>query len=263
MQGLTEFLPVSSTGHLVILEDTLGVSEERFGLGFDAATHLGTLAAVLIYFRILLLSIAGAWLASVRARRWDLSRESRLGWLLLLGTLPAGAAGILVEDTAAEAFRSAGLVGMMLILFSLPMLFAEMLTSGRRTIGTTTARNAIVVGLAQTLALIPGVSRSGITISAGMGSGFARQEAATFAFLLSVPIIAAAGGKQLLDLFTSSRGASLSSDLAVYTSGLLTAGIVGYAAIAFLMRFLRVNSLYVFVAYRVCLGGLVLILWAA
>lgn len=262
VQGLTEFLPVSSTGHLVIVEDLLGVSQDDFGLGFDAAMHLGTLAAVLIYFRVLLLSLLGGWLESVRSMRWDVSPESRLAWLLLLGTLPAGVAGVLIEGTAEDAFRSSALVGLMLILFCIPMVVAERVSSGRRRMSNTEPRDAAFIGLAQAVALIPGVSRSGITIAAGMTSGFPRQDAASFAFLLSAPIIAAAGGKQIVDLVREGNGASLSGELGIYAVGLVSAGIVGFGAIAFLMRYLRVNSLNIFVAYRLGLGALVLALWA-
>ena len=262
VQGLTEFLPISSTGHLVIVEDVLGVSEDDFGLGFDASMHLGTLGAVLLYFRVLIRWLAVSWLSSLRVRRWDVSPESRLAWLLLLGTIPAGLAGVLIEDTAESAFRSSALVGMMLILFSIPMIVAERVSLGNRRTNDANPRDAILIGLAQAVALIPGVSRSGITISAGMMSGFPRQDAASFAFLLSAPIIAAAGGKQIFDLVRDGNGASLSGELGIYATGLVSAGLVGFAAIAFLMRYLRANTLNIFVAYRLGLGILVLALWA-
>lgn len=264
VQGLTEFLPISSTGHLILAEKALGISQDEFGLRFDAAIHLGTLAAVLVYFRIQIIGIVKAWLRSLRLARWDLTSESRLGWLLILGTIPAGIFGLLLEKTAEDSFRSATLVGATLILFCIPMILAERFGKRDREMADATRWDAVRLGLAQSVALIPGVSRSGITISAGMLSGFRREEAAVFAFLLSVPIIAAAGGKQLFDILSGrAESSSLENEAVVYAVGLVTAAIVGYAAVAFLVRFLRSNPLYAFVGYRVVLGAVVLSLAAA
>jgi undecaprenyl-diphosphatase len=262
VQGLTEFLPISSTGHLVLTEKLLGIDEARFGLQFDAAIHLGTLAAVLVYFRVVILRLAGAWFLSIQARDPGLNLDSRLAWLLLLGTIPAGIAGLLIENYAEDHLRSPELVAAMLILFCLPILLAERLGKQQRGIGSATPFDALLLGAAQSIALIPGVSRSGITISAAMFAGFKREEAAVFAFLLSAPIIAAAGGKQVFDLV---RGVDdgPSASIGVYVVGLITAALIGYAAVAFLLRFLRGNPLYAFVAYRIILGLTVLGLVAA
>jgi len=263
VQGLTEFLPISSTGHLILTEKALGISQDEFGLRFDAAIHLGTLAAVLVYFRRPIAGLVGAWLASLRARRWDVSRESRMAWLLILGTIPAAIAGYFLESTAEDAFRSPALVGANLVLFCAPMLLAERLGGKQRELDSATAADALSMGIAQSIALIPGVSRSGITIAAGMLGGFRREEAATFAFLLSAPIIAAAGGKQVFDSLQGGAGGSgLDNEAAVYTAGLITAGLVGYAAIAFLLPYLRANTLKVFIVYRLVVGSLVLALAA-
>jgi undecaprenyl-diphosphatase len=264
VQGLTEFLPVSSTGHLVLTEKALGVSQDDFGLRFDAAIHLGTLLAVLVYFRAMLLPLAGAWFASLQARNWNATPQSRLAWLLVIGTIPAGIAGYLLESTAEDTFRSPALVGAMLIVFSAPMLLAERFGRQQRDTADATPRDALLLGVAQSIALVPGVSRSGITISAGMLAGFRRDEAAVLAFLLSAPIIAAAGGKQLFDILTGDVATSgLENEYVVYGAGLVTAAVVGYAAIYFLVRYLRFNPLYLFVAYRLVLGALVLALAAA
>jgi undecaprenyl-diphosphatase len=264
VQGLTEFLPVSSTGHLILTEEALGVSESEFGLRFDAALHLGTLAAVLIYFHTLIAGLVTAWFDSVRRRNWSVTKESRLAWLLIIGTIPAGIAGYFLESTAEDAFRSPALVGVTLIIFCIPMVLAERYGRGVRALDSSTPVDAVVVGVAQSIALVPGVSRSGITISAGMLRGFRREEAAVFAFLLSAPVIAVAGGKQIFDIVTGDNGSSgLENEFLVYAAGLLTAAVVGYAAIYFLVRYLRSNPLYLFVAYRVVLGLLVLALAAA
>jgi len=261
VQGLTEFLPISSTGHLVIVEKALGISQDEFGLPFDAAIHLGTLAAVLVYFRGTMRQLVSGWFQSLRRRDWQATPHSRLAWLLLLGTVPAGIAGLALESTAEDAFRSPALVAAMLIVFCLPLLAAERWGRRQRDALNVTPVDALVIGVAQGVALIPGVSRSGITISAGMLGGFRRDEAAVFAFLLSAPVIALAGGKQVFDIVTGADDAG--RDYAVYGVGLLTAAVVGYAAIAFLLRFLRVRSLAAFIVYRVGLGALVLALAAA
>ena len=264
VQGLTEFLPVSSTGHLILTERALGLSQDAFGLRFDAAIHLGTLLAVLAYFRATIPLLLLEWLRSVRARSWALTPQSRLAWLLVLGTIPAGIAGYLLESTAEDAFRSPALVGAMLIVFSAPLLCAERLGRRRRALSDASPGDALLLGLAQSIALVPGVSRSGITIAAGMLAGFRREEAAVFAFLLSVPIIAAAGGKQLFDTLTGDAEASgLANQYLVYGAGLITAAIVGYAAIHFLVRYLRSNPLHLFVSYRLVIGAVVLALAAA
>jgi undecaprenyl-diphosphatase len=264
VQGLTEFLPISSTGHLILTEKALGISADEFGLRFDAAIHLGTLAAVLVYFRMIILSYIGGFFESLQARKWDVSRESKLAWLLILGTIPAGIAGYLLESTAEDTFREPALVGAMLIVFSLPMYLAERYGSRERRLDSLDAKDAVTMGVAQAIALIPGVSRSGITISAGMLRGFRREEAATFVFLLSAPVIAAAGGKQIFDVLTGDSGSSgLDNELLVYATGLVTAAVVGYAAVAFLLRYLRFNTLRVFIYYRLVLGAFVLLLAAA
>ncbi|HLF71779.1 MAG TPA: undecaprenyl-diphosphate phosphatase [Dehalococcoidia bacterium] len=264
IQGLTEFLPISSTGHLIIAEKALGMSRDEFGLRFDAAIHLGTLAAVLVYFRDTWLSLIAAWFESLRSRRWDATPQSKLAWLLILGTIPAGLAGLALESTAEDTFRSPALVAAMMIIFCVPLLLAERYGSRAREQAEASPIDALILGAAQSIALIPGVSRSGITISAGMLRGFNRESAAVLAFLLSAPIIAAAGGKQLLDIARGSAEAStVDNELAVYATGLITAAIVGFASIALLLKYLRFNSLAVFVAYRVIAGIVILGLGAA
>jgi len=261
VQGLTEFLPVSSTGHLILMERFLGISEEEFGLQFDAAIHLGTLAAVLVFFRHTAIALARAWWDSIIARDWRKSLHSRLAWLLLVGTLPAAVIGAAIENTAESTFRSPELVAVMLVVFCLPLLLAERLGAQTRGLHDAGIGDALLVGVAQSIALVPGVSRSGITISAGMLAGLRREEAAVFAFLLSAPIIAGAGGKQLFDALSGSSGSE--AGLHVYAAGMLAAAGVGYAAIAFLLRYLRGNPLHAFIAYRVALAAIVFGLAAA
>jgi undecaprenyl-diphosphatase len=261
VQGLTEFLPISSTGHLILTEELLGIPDGKFGLPFDASLHLGTLAAVLIYFRETVLRLIAAWFASLPSLNWRRTPESYLAWLLALGTVPAVVAGVLIEGLAEDELRDPVLVAAMLILFCIPMLLAERWGRGQRELSEATVKDALLLGAAQSVALIPGVSRSGITISAGMLAGLRREEAASFAFLLSAPIIAGAGGKQIFDTLRDSESAAGSLD--VYLVGLVSAGAVGYLAVAFLLRYLRSNSLLGFVVYRIVLGLVVLALVAA
>jgi undecaprenyl-diphosphatase len=259
VQGLTEFLPISSTGHLILAEELLGIPEGKFGLPFDAAIHLGTLAAVLVYFRDTVTRIIAAWFVSLPGFRWNMTPQSKLAWLLLLGTLPAVIAGIFIEGLAEDELRDPALVAVMMILFCIPMLAAERWGRGAREVDDMTPKDSLLVGVAQSVALIPGVSRSGITISTGMLAGLRREEAASFAFLLSAPVIAGAGGKQILDAIRD--GSSAAGGLDVYLVGLVSAGIVGYVAIAFLLRYLRTRPTTLFVAYRIAFAALILAWW--
>jgi undecaprenyl-diphosphatase len=261
VQGLTEFLPVSSTGHLILAQKILGIDDKEFGLQFDAAIHLGTLTAVLLYFRETFVELISDWFKSVAARRWDVTPKAKLAWLIILGTIPAGILGVLIQSKAEDAIRSPAIVATMLLLFTLPMLAAERYGSQQRDIDDTTPKDALLVGVAQSIALIPGVSRSGITISAAMFDGFKREQAAVFTFLLAAPITAAAGLKQVFDIARGHTEGTTGG--AVIATGVVVSFVVGFAAIAFLIPYLRTNRLNVFAAYRVALGVVVLGLVAA
>ena len=261
VQGLTEFLPVSSTGHLVLFEKALGVPEDRFGLAFDAALHLGTLLAILIYFRETVGRLLTAWLASVRERRWDDSTDSRLAWLILIATIPAGVVGILFDSTVESKLRDPLLIALVLALFSGVLVLAELLGKRRLQSSQIGSRSAIFVGLAQAVALIPGVSRSGITMSAGLFANLKREQAAVFAFLLSGPIVAGAGFKKLYDVIKEAHAGLLGrEDLAFFLVGFTLAAITGYLTIRLLLGYLRQHTLYPFVAYRLALSVLILVL---
>jgi undecaprenyl-diphosphatase len=254
VQGLTEFLPVSSTGHLIITERLLNVDQDRYGLSFDAALHMGTLLALLAFFGVAWVRLAEGALRTVSERSLA-DPEGRLAWLIVLGTIPAAVFGFLFESKIDDAFRSPFLVATMLILFSGVFLIAEAMASRRRTIHELTWVDAVIIGFAQAIALVPGVSRSGSTISAGLLRGVARPDAARFAFLLSAPVIAGGGGKQLLDVLQEFNDGKLGrDDAAFFATGFVLAAIVGYISIAFLMRFLQTNSLRPFVYYRVAAG---------
>jgi undecaprenyl-diphosphatase len=261
VQGLTEFLPVSSTGHLVLLEEGLDVSQDKFGLTFDAALHLGTLLAILVYFWETVVRLVVAGFASIGRRRWDLNADSRLAWLIVIGTVPAGVIGFLFENTVEEKLRDPAWVATMLILFSGALVLAEVWGKKRLQASQLGAPGALLVGLAQAVALIPGVSRSGITMSAGMLAKLDRQQAAVFAFLLSGPIVAGAGFKKVYDVLKEAHQGLLGrEDLLFFVVGFVLAAITGYFTIRFFLAYLRRRSLYPFVVYRVALGIIVLVI---
>lgn len=260
VQGLTEFLPVSSTGHLIIFEELLGVDQDKYGLTFDAALHLGTLLALLWFFGHRWIDLAAGAVRAVRERSFA-DAEGRLAWLVVLGTIPAAVLGFAFEDQIEDAFREPALVGMMLIAFSGIFVWAEAVSKRVRTSADIGWFDALFVGVAQAVALVPGVSRSGATISAGLFRDLQRPEAATFAFLLSAPVIAGAGLSKLVEAAGDVADGELGgSDLAFFAVGFAFAAVVGYLSIRFLLRFLATNSLMPFVYYRVAVGVLVLAL---
>ena len=251
VQGLTEFLPVSSTGHLVLLEKAFGLSQDRLGIPFDSALHLGTLLAILVFFWATILGLIRAWLTSVRERRWDLSTDSRLAWLIAIATVPAGIVGFLFESDIENKLRQPVTIAVMLAVFGLVLLIAEVQASGKLHASQIGFKGAVFVGLAQAIAVIPGVSRSGITMSAGLFARLDRQQAATFAFLLSAPVVAGAGLKGLYDALKAAHNGLLGrEDLAFFAVGFAMAALTGYVTIGVLLRFLRGHSFVPFVAYR-------------
>jgi undecaprenyl-diphosphatase len=254
VQGLTEFLPVSSTAHLILAEDLLGIDDERYGLAFDASLHMGTLAALLAYFGGRWVRLARAAFVALRARTFG-DPDGRLAWLILLGTLPAAAIGFAFERQIEDSLRSPWLIASMLVGFSGVFVVAERFGAREHGIERMGVADALIVGFAQAVALVPGVSRSGATISAGLLRGYDRRDAATFAFLLSAPVIAGAGTRASAGAVRDFIDGTLGRDEAVFfATAVVTAAIVGYAAIAFLLRYLATNSLLPFVAYRVALA---------
>ena len=247
VQGLTEFLPVSSHAHLVLGQRLLGADPVRFGLPFDVAVHLGTLAAVLIYF-------FETWLQLLRglfAGRW------RLPLILAVGTVPAVIAGLALED-AEPSLRQIPVIVVTLVIGSIVFLAVERVATQRRGMSSAGAMDAVLVGIAQAIALFPGISRSGITISAGLALGLTRVEATRFSFLLSAPVIAGAAATTLLD----EGAAPMLAQPDIVVVGIVSSFLSGVAAIAFLMRFLRTRSLGWFVPYRLALVALLLVLLA-
>ena len=258
-QGLTEFLPISSTAHLRIIPAFAGWEDP--GAAFTAVTQLGTMAAVLLYFRDDLRRISLAWLRSLRAPELRREQDARLGWYILLGTIPIGIFGIVFKDQIETGARDLYLIGTTLIVLGLLLLLAEKVGTRTRGIDQITRRDGIAIGLAQAMALIPGVSRSGATITAGLFLGLERPAAARFSFLLSVPAVVLSGLLELSSILSGEEGETTSLfGLVVAT---VLAFVTGYASIAFLLRYLANHSTGIFVAYRVALGALVLVLVSA
>ena len=255
VQGLTEFLPISSSAHLRIVPAILGWEDP--GAAFTAVCQLGTEAAVLIYFRHELWAIATHWLR--HPRRYE-DPEVRLGWFLIVATIPIGIFGFLFRDQIETGARNLWLIGTVLIVFALVLGYADRHGRHAREIDQLSARDGVLIGLAQSLSLIPGVSRSGATMSAGLLLGLERPAAARFAFLLAVPAVVASGLFELKDVIAGD--AHSTTPLGYVLVATAVAFVVGYAAIAWLLRYLAHHSVNIFVVYRVLLGSTVLILVA-
>ena len=256
VQGLTEFLPISSTGHLRIVPAFLGWEDP--GAAFTAVTQLGTLAAVLLYFRNDLWRIAIAWIRGLRDPEIRRTTDSRLGWYILIGTIPIGIFGLAFSDQIEGEARNLNLIGTTLIVLGLVLLLAERTGKRERDLDDLTIRDGIAIGFAQAAALVPGVSRSGATLTMGLFLNLERAAAARYSFLLSVPAVVLSGLFELKDI--GGEGAVGAGPTAIAT---VFAFVSGYAAIAFLIKFLATNSTLVFVVYRVVLGAVVLSLVSA
>jgi undecaprenyl-diphosphatase len=273
VQGLTEFLPISSSAHLIIVPWLFDWEEP--GLAFDAALHLGTLAAVFAYFwrdlLNMLLAVPDAlrrpsvYLRNTVGTQSERDRSARLAWLIAIGCIPGGVVGLLAQDRIDEFFHgddhqdlAIALIAIALIAFGLLLWAADYFAKHRREIAELNIKDTIVIGGAQALALFPGVSRSGVTLTAGLFREIKRADAARFSFLLGTPLVLLAGGKGLYDLVTDGAGDIGNFQL---IAGVLASAISGFAAISFLLRFLQRSSTLVFVIYRVVVGiGILLVL---
>jgi undecaprenyl-diphosphatase len=258
-QGLTEFLPISSTAHLRIVPAFAGWEDP--GAAFTAVVQLGTMAAVVIYFRRDLLRIGLAWLRSLRDESVRRTLDARLGWYIFIGTIPIGIFGLIFKDQIESGARDLYLIGSALIVLGLLLLAAERAASHERPLERITTRDGLLIGLAQALALVPGVSRSGSTITAGLFLGFDRPSAARFSFLLSVPAVVLSGLFEFASILDGSEDTQ--AGLGALAIATLMAFVVGYASIAWLLRYLVRHSTIVFVIYRVALGAIVLALVAS
>ena len=254
LQGVTEFLPVSSSGHLVLFHDILGFDLPD-NLTFDVVLHLGTLLALVIFFkkeiflyvRALLLSIIG------QCPKNDLS--ARLAWYLVLASIPAALAGYFFENQIKNIFRSSIVVSLMLIIFGILLYLADKFFKKEKNLAAINLKNSLIIGCGQALALVPGVSRSGITIIAGLSQKLKRETAARFSFLLSMPIVFGAGVKKMMDIENINFSETL-----IYLLGFIFSALTGYFCIKYFLKFLQNNSLKVFAFYRIGLGIIILLI---
>lgn len=250
IQGLTEFLPVSSSAHLILPSQVLGWPDQ--GLAFDVAVHLGSLVAVMLYFRHELRKLASAWLRSLNGLQ---TPESKLAWYLMIGTVPAGISGLMLGGFIEPHLRSIAVIASTTILFGLLLGWADLSSRGHKTIDQFTWKSALLVGVAQGLALIPGTSRSGVTITAALMLGFDRLSAARFSFLLSVPVIALSGGYKGIELLGQTSVPWLQMVL-----GSVVSGITAYLCIHTFLRIVERVGMIPFVLYRMLLGGILIYL---
>ena len=246
IQGITEFLPISSSGHLIIARDILGISQEG-GLAFDAVLQLATACAVLIYFRKDIFDLIKNIFTGFKD-----SSKNRLTLYLIIGTLPALILGLFLSELMDTVFRSTSIVSGTLILGSLIMWFADYSFQKRNKKEHLTLFSSFIIGIFQSFALLPGMSRSGMTISGGYFLGLTKEEAVRFSFLLSIPIITGSGLLQLIHIIENPL--LVSGGFVVLISGFVSAFIFGWIAIDFLLKYLKTNTFKVFVVYRTLLA---------
>ncbi len=252
VQGLTEFLPISSSAHLVLVPWLMGWSlESEAAFVFDVLVQLGTLVSVIVYFRADLLGMARAMLVGLRRGQFVTDATARLGWMVLLASVPAAVIGLLIKPWVERAFASPTAVCVFLLVNAALMAGAERLAKMARNLTAIHSRDALWIGAAQALALFPGISRSGSTISAGIVRRFLRPEAARFSFLMSIPVMLGAGLVASVDLVQSPSTAQQIGPIFV---GFTAAAIVGYLAIHWLLRFLARHPLTVFSIYCAVIG---------
>jgi undecaprenyl-diphosphatase len=257
IQGLTEFLPISSSAHLRIFPELFGWGDP--GAAFTAVIQIGTELAVLIYFRHDIWRIGRAWVLSLFKPEWRGQFDARMGWFIIIGSLPIVVLGVLLKDVIEQDFRNLWIIGTTLIVMGIVLGVADRLSSDDREIRQITIRDALLMGGAQALALIPGVSRSGATISMGRMLGFQREAATRYAFLLAIPAVVGAGLFELKEI----PGGANAYGWGPTIVATIVSFLVGYAAIAWLLRYISTRSYTPFVIYRIMLGTATLMLVAS
>jgi len=261
IQAFTEFLPVSSTAHLTLFPWLLGWPDP--GLSFDVALHAGTLAAVLLYFfedwlTLVICGLGGKYPTNAPAE--EVAQHRKLFWYMVIGTIPAAILGKLFHHYIEDELRQPMIIGASLVLVALLMWWADRRTTLTRKLEQSNLGDGVAVGAAQALALWPGVSRSGITITAGLFRNFTREAATRFSFLLSAPVIAGAVLTELPKLIKMHRAGGLDLPLSTLAISILVSAVAGYFVIAFFLRYLQTRTLQVFVVYRLVFGIIVLVL---
>jgi undecaprenyl-diphosphatase len=267
VQGLTEFVPISSSAHLIIIPWLFHWDDP--GLAFDVALHLGTLVALLWFFAADWVRLVRAGIASIIERKIGNDTDPRLAWLLIIGTIPGVIAGVLGESKIEELFHQPNAphspeamtaMAIVIALLGVALFVVERIARHLRGLAQVSLKDTVVVGLAQALAIFPGVSRSGSTITAGLALGLQREAAARFSFLLAAPIVAGAGLKSLFSVYSELKtGVMAQSELVLFAIGFVAAAISGYLCIEFLLRYLQKNSTDIFVYYRWLLAVLIII----
>ncbi|MDD5371043.1 MAG: undecaprenyl-diphosphatase UppP, partial [Anaerolineaceae bacterium] len=257
IQGLTEFLPISSSAHLVLTPYLLGwkiPAQEAFI--FNVLVQLGTLLSVILYFRADLVRIVRAFVVAIWRRQPFADPDARLGWYLILATIPAGLAGVVIKKQVEAAFSDPVATALLLLVTAALLVIAERIGKRARNLHQLNWKDALWIGIAQAIAIFPGVSRSGSTIAGGMTRNFERVSSGRFAFLMAVPVMLAAGLLETIDLV---KVPNLSSFLPILLAGFLTSAVVGYFSIRWLLRFLTQRPLYIFAIYCVLLCITVLV----
>ncbi|MET1132512.1 MAG: undecaprenyl-diphosphate phosphatase [Aeromicrobium sp.] len=257
VQGLTEFLPISSSAHLAIVPQLLGWEDP--GAAYTAVVQIGTELAVILYFWRDIWTIGSGWVRGLFSARARQEPEWRMGWFIIIGSMPIVILGLLLEDLIDREFRNLWFIGSMLIILGLVLGLAEKIGRKTKPIGDLSTRDAILLGLAQACALVPGVSRSGATISMGLFLGYERQAATRYAFLLAIPAVVGAGVYKLKDI----PGGENAYGTVPTLVGTVVSFVVGLAVIHWLLQYVSNHSYKPFVIYRVALGSLVLVLLSA
>ena len=271
VQGLTEYIPISSSAHLIIVPWLFKWTDPALtSLSFDVALHLGTLVAVLAFFAKDWVRLIRAWFLSIKERKIGTDPDRRISWFILLGCIPGGIAGVLGESKIDELFHQPNtpitrqailILAIIIVLLAFALYFFERKANHTREMNSLTFKDVVIIGLSQALAIFPGVSRSGSTITAGLALGLKRDDAARFSFLLGAPIIAGAGAKSLLDLFQASQaGTGLAgSELILFPIGIIVAAVTGFFCIKYLLAYLQKHSTDIFVYYRWALAALIVV----
>ncbi len=270
VQGVTEFIPISSSAHLIIVPWLFGWTDASLtSLPFDVALHIGTLIAVLVYFATDWVRLIRAGIASILEQKIGGDPDRRLAWLVLIGTIPGGIAGVLAESKIDALFHQPGIpiktsaliiMAVIIALLGAALYIADRLSRRGYNLKKYTLKDSLVIGFAQALAVFPGVSRSGSTITAALALGSERESAARFSFLLSAPIIAGAGAKSFYEIYKGMASGSIArADLILFPIGVAFAAVSGFLCIRFLLRYLQSNSTRVFVYYRWALAALIIV----
>jgi undecaprenyl-diphosphatase len=270
VQGATEFIPISSSAHLIIIPWLFGWSDPVLtSLSFDVALHLGTLIAVLLFFARDWIRLFQAGIMSIRERKIGNDPDRKLAWLVIIGTIPGGVVGFLAEKKINELFHQPGqpisataiiVMAVIIAIMGAALWVADKLARHLRDIQHITLKDTLIIGFSQALAIFPGVSRSGSTITAGLALGLKRESAAKFSFLLSAPIIAGSGIKSLFDIYSGLKNGTIAStEWVLFPIGIITAAVSGYFCIRFLLNYLQQHSINPFVYYRWGLALLVIV----